>query len=98
MIRPLFPNINVNRDQGDTVRKTSIDDLLLPEDVKGDVDFNWTGNITRRRQEFFGMKMEGDYNPNGNPIRESVDLFGECKITHNYDPKTGEYIGSVMEV
>jgi hypothetical protein len=98
MVTGLFPQIEVHRDGGGIVRRVSSKDWLMPSDIKSETTFNWLGKPQESSEEYLGIKKQVQFSQKGKPITERIDFFGAYTVINNYDPITGEHLGSFMEV
>lgn len=98
MITGLVPQIRVVRDQGGVARRVITQDLLLPVDINSEELFNWLGRPQEKIERILGMERQTQLSAEGRPITERINVFGAYTVINNYDPKTGEYLGSLLEV
>jgi len=94
----LFPQIQIERDQGGIVRKVFTRDLIFPTVIKSETLFNWLGKPQEMKKTSFGIERRVQFSPEGRPITERINLFDEVILENNYNPLTGEYLNSFLEV
>lgn len=97
-IQGIFPQITTQRDKGGVLRQVDSQDYLFPEEIHSQTDYNWLGKTQTSSQEYFGLKRETQFSHQEQKVTERINLFGACTIINNYDPATGQYLGSFLEL